>query len=272
MLARGIVKVLGIAVAVAVVVVSLAAAGARAVAAECAPACEAEQTCVDGVCMIPALPVPRSGPPPGYSPPGPETAPPPAVARSTARVPRASGFLALPFLGFHSYRGSGWQGFDAGVRLGAVLGARASEAFSLNGKIAVDLLNPDPTAFGISGITRDARAALVSVTPLVHLRPSPKVEIVVGPELGGGYFWESFELSSAAGPIAGNATTRGWLLGLQGGVFVAAGDTVSVGGLLSYSYFHATNACSTASGVETCDGSPSFDSPDILSLGLAILY
>src|SRR6188508_555493 len=111
-------------VIVGLLLAAAAGAGRRAQAQQdpepkpCDPACGADETCVDGVCMVPAQPAPQPAaaaagqvieaePPAVARPVGPSSGPGPAPLSEAA-----SGFVALPYLGLNSFHGDGTDDID----------------------------------------------------------------------------------------------------------------------------------------------------------------
>jgi hypothetical protein len=255
----------------------------------CEPACEAGATCVNGTCMVPAqqakpAPAPSQAPAapppqayapgypppqayaPGYPPPGyqypPPYAYPPRPMPAPARPPRV-GFLALPYAGIHSFSGSGTNGLDPGLRLGAILGGAVSEIFSVNGEATIDVMNPSS-----AGADASEDMATLAFSPLFHAR-SGSAEIVIGPKLG---------LWALSGHASNGITTvdvdeQGWTIGGNAGVFFPVGTgTASLGMLLSFANLQVSHFCATVTGYgEMCSSDVSGD-VNVLGMTFAALF
>jgi hypothetical protein len=278
--------------AVALVVVGMLAvirparADEPAAAAEetkaCEPACRLGEACVNGTCMVPAqsarpAPPPANTPgypPPGYPPPGypypppaygyppPGYAPPGYAPPAPPRPPRR-GFLALPYAGIHSFSGEGTSGLDPGLRLGAILGGNVSEAFSANGELTFDIVNPDEPAGGnVSEVMGH-----ITFSPLFHAYTA-SAEIVLGPKLGA---WAlTGHVSSPY--LTADFDQRGWTIGANAGVFFPlSGGSTSMGMLLSYANLQLTHSCVTISGYGEMCVEPAHG-VDVFGLTVAALF
>ena len=90
--------------------------------------------------------------------------------------PRKRGFLAMPFLGVHSYRNDAATNYDPGARFGTFLGGRINQTLSMNGQMTFDVSNRNDLAgANVSEIALD-----MGFSPLVHL-PVGELELVLGP-------------------------------------------------------------------------------------------
>lgn len=192
---------------------------------------------------------------PGYYPSAqPGTAARPGYFRPSSppapRVPGyARGFLAMPYLGLNVPVGTAGDHYDAGFRVGAILGGIVMPWLSLNGEIALDIMNPKnvPSEYDVSVVFFD-----VTFSPLAHFG-TDAVQFFVGPKLG--IFGFGTSASYAGATSTGSAS--GGVYGLNGGFAIPIGN-MAVGGLLSFTGRHATRSCSTPSGgSETCNDSPS---------------
>jgi hypothetical protein len=265
---------------------AVAGRDARAQAsADCAPACVPGETCVSGTCMVPSTRPPAS--PPASPPPAPvappvsvqvvdpETAtsvePPPPAATPTlpkgyaapAYIPTPSlpdrerhGALFLPYLGLHSLQDSDDQGFDAGLRVGALLGGYVNEIWSLNAGVELDIFNFNSRVTD-AGLDLSGEMLGLTFNPLVHLG-NVKAEFVAGPKLGGFLRWVH---AAGTGVVTGlpaqaDEMAEGWTIGGDMGVFVAASRSVLVGALMSLEVRDLLHACVTATGMaESCQSS-----------------
>jgi len=139
----------------------------------------------------------------------------------------------------HSLSGQGTSGTDPGLRLGAILGGRATEVVFAGGEITVDLFNFN-TNPGTS-----ASGAMVQMTfsPLFHTT-TPSSDIVVGPKLGA---W-ALSTHSSAGGVSGDVEEQGWTLGVNAGVFFPVGQgSAALGILASFANLQITRACQSIS-------------------------
>jgi hypothetical protein len=189
---------------------------------------------------------PAYQPPPGYAPP-PGYGPPPP--------PQRSGFLALPYIGVHTHTGNTGEGLDPGLTIGALLGGRLNQSFSLNGELRIDFLNVDNSDANIV-------QADVAFSPLFHAPVSPTAEFVVGPKIGG---------YGLAGDAAGvDYSESGLSAGFNAGMFFAVSPTTSLGGMLSFTIRDPSEVCQSAAGYEYCL-SGSFPSYKVLSFNFGAL-
>ena len=225
----------------------------------CEPPCAEGAVCLNGTCMVPAQPAtaapdpayppaypehpypypPPPGygyPPPGYAPPG---YPPPAYSPplTTPRTPRKSGFQPVVYAGMHSLSE---QGTDVGLRLGAILGGRATEFLSANGEITVDILNFDVP----SGVSASGAIFQMTLSPLFHAT-SASADIAIGPKLGA---WALSSHASGSG-FSADVEEQGWTLGANLGVFFSVGQgSTALGFLFSYANLQITRTYQSLSG------------------------
>ena len=278
----------------AVFVVAATAANAHAQApAACSPPCADGQTCIQGMCMIPAAPAPAPAPAPGgayppppngypppqngYPPPGyppPQGYPPPAAY--SAQVPsyppppppvqrRHRVFMFLPYIGFHSFLGNNAQGLDAGFHLGGMMGFRIGDFVSLNGELSLDVLNPNNTGAGNSYSETDFT---LTFSPMIHI-PAGNVELAFGPKLGlwGGVYNQSNAFADGDGSYSGVD------LGSNFGVFFQVGRHVWLGGILSFDSRSYSQNCFTPTGGSqgcTSTGLPPADKVGAMSFALML--
>jgi hypothetical protein len=245
--------------------------------AECVPTCGAGETCLDGVCMVPASKAPAATP--AAAPPPEPALPPPAAPMATvaappplplagarpAFVPPAasplpdrvrSGALILPFLGLHSFQDSNDTGLDAGLRAGLLLGTFVNNDWSMNVGTSFDLLNPNSQAANL-GLDVSGEMLDLTFSPLYHLG-NVKGEIVIGPKLGGWVEWvQASGTDLATGTSATvNGTAEGWTLGGNLGAFLAASPDVLVGVLMSLEVRDLLHSCASGTGIaEMCKSS-----------------
>ena len=187
-----------------VIGVAAVAAPARAAGEDvrpCEPPCAAGAICLNGTCMMPAQPatavrtsltrprIPSIRPiPPRQTATRHPLTPPPLT---TPRTPRSGGFQPVLYAGVHALSGAGTSGTDPGLRLGAILGGRATEVVSANGEITIDIFNFNTSPGG------SASGAMVQMTlsPLFHAATA-SADIVIGPKLGA---WALTSHASAGG-------------------------------------------------------------------------
>jgi hypothetical protein len=178
---------------------------------------------------------------------------------TTPRAPRSSGFQPVLYAGAHALRGDAIGATDPGLRLGAILGGRASEVVSANGEITVDILNFDGGASG----------SMVQMTfsPLFHATTA-SADVVVGPKLGA---W-ALSSQASAGGVSANVDQQGWTFGANAGVFLPVGQgSTALGMLLSIANLQVTRACQSVSGsADQCSGDVDGDF-NVFSLTLAAM-
>jgi hypothetical protein len=181
------------------------------------------------------------------------------------RKPRRRGFLALPYLGIHSFRGDSGNGLDSGLRLGTLLGGRVNEQFSLNGELTIDVINPSNVPTGVDFV---GAAVDIAFSPLIHISDGG-LEVVLGPKLG---FWSGAQQASMGG-VTAKARASGAMFGVNGGVFGPINDNVSIGVLLSFVVRTLGESCITEPGVaEVCDSDPSGDADKVLGVTGGMLF
>jgi hypothetical protein len=268
-----------------------AAPGAGAQTVDCMPACLAGETCVGGVCMVPApraseppevqapdaaTPAPDAAPPaPPVTAPPPAppvvVAPPPPVRRAPRPpVPEAimerqrGGLVVMPFVGMHSFQDEHDSFADPGLRAGAFVGRFINNSLSLNGAATFDLFNPN------DALTLDLHKQMIELTfsPLLHMG-SPRVEFIVGPKAG---VWNTWTQFSGGPPTAssGDGTTQGWTLGANVGLLGAVTPRALAGVILDFAVRDVIHACATAAGrPEACAWSG--DSQTLLGVSFAVL-
>ena len=171
----------------------------------------------------------------------------------------------MPYVGLHSYNGESWRDFDAGLRVGGLLGARLSELASLNGQLNLDFMNPNE----VMGVDINATIASVTIAPLLHMRAAPNVELVLGPKLGGFYY----SLDASTGSLRLDGSARGWVAGAQAGMFFAVNPSAFVGVLFSYTHLDSTHSCFRQTGTsEICTDDPDGDNPEVIGVTLSALF
>lgn len=215
-------------------------------------------------------------PPPGDShvspiPATPSSLPPPPLSQdidqstrttytlSNTRVKR--GFLALPFVGLHSYAHADASAYAPGLRVGSLFGGRVGDHWSLNGELMIDFSNvPD------ASVAFSERAYYFLFSPLYDVAAGP-VQLVFGPKLG------IFVLRTEdGGDVVRSTEVQGWSAGLNAGVFVPVFSRMSIGGLLSFDFAGANQGCLAALSPSNTCGSPAAHGAKILGLTGGILF
>jgi len=173
------------------------------------------------------------------------------------------GFLALPYLGIHSYQNSDMAAYSPGARFGTLLGGRVSRWLSLNGELTVDWSDiPNSSAAG--SFTEGSEFYFdLAFSPLVHLVRGP-IELVLGPKIG--FFHAETSTSGSSSGVSGESTSlSGITTGLNAGAFVPVGGLVELGGLLSIEARDAREYCVTPSGgAQTCTTNEVYGSSVVL--------
>jgi hypothetical protein len=234
----------------------------------CEPPCDVGAICLNGTCMMPAQPATEaadSAYPPAYAE-HPSLHPPPPAhppQLTTPRTPRSSGFQPVLYAGAHSLSGDGTSTTHPGLRLGAILGGRATEVVSANGEITVDVFNFDTSAGGSAA----GSMFQMTLSPLFHAATA-SADIVIGPKLG------AWALSSRAsvGGVSTSVEERGWTFGANAGVFFPVGQgSTALGLLFSVATLQVTRACrSISASAEQCSGAVDGDF-NIFSLTFAAM-
>jgi hypothetical protein len=240
------------------------------------PAPPADTTMVPPAAVAPA-------PPPVAAPPVAETtepaAPPPGHRKRRAQPQEAAeeaaearpaawrrGVLVMPFVGFQAVQGIAADDYDAGPRVGLLMGAHAAPAVSLNVELAMDFLNPKESPMAPRGSSISGRDLTIAFSPLFHASAGVG-EFVIGPKLG---FWSSSLESKTPGLDTQQASQTGWAYGLNMGAFAGVGDTAALGALLSYQMTYLSQTCARQGDLTDCDIHAS--APQILSFNLAGMF
>jgi hypothetical protein len=274
-------------------------AGARAQTPAC-PQCGPNERCVDGVCLPnpdvpPAVPTPPpvEAPPPAAATPEPaaqpeapaEARPAPARRRkahaeakaraseeeeddaSAAPVSWRKGIIIIPFGGLHAVEGIAASDYDAGLRVGALVGTHLAAPISLNVEIAVDFLSPNQSG----AVTRSQASGhdlTIAFSPLFH-GSAGIGEFVIGPKLG---YWSSGITSTNPGSDSTQLSQTGWVFGFNMGAFAGVSDAVALGAMFTYQMTFLSQECVRGSNVpiEGCSGSGF--APQILGFSVAALF
>jgi hypothetical protein len=270
-----------------------------ATAGLCSPACAPDQVCVSGQCMVPApspdsLAAPPPPPPPvapapsppvAAPPPAPETVetpPPPPVHRKPPR-PRPErrpvieeeesdepaawrrGVLVMPSFGFHAVEGLAADDYDAGARIGLLMGSHATPTVSLNVELAMDFLSPKQPTIPVSRTSLSGHDFTAAFSPLFHASNGIG-EFVVGPKLG---FWSSSITSEGPTVDTIQASQTGWIYGFNLGGFAGVTDSAALGVIVAYQMTYLSQSCTRDSVSENCD---THSAPQILSFNVAALF
>src|SRR5262249_39981198 len=137
------------------------------------------------------------------------------------------GFLALPYLGLHSYRNDSASGLDAGLRLGGLLGGGVNPMFSINWGITLGKSKPKNNS---SRGDFNQKVDAVTFSPLFHIAATERVDFVAGPKLG---FFSIDTTQSAGMGMTAMGTVSGTVAGLNAGVFFAVSGGSALGVLAS---------------------------------------
>jgi hypothetical protein len=148
------------------------------------------------------------------------------------------GFLALPFIGIHSYTQEEASAYMPGLRFGSLLGGRVSDRLSVNGELIVDFSNVRNASSSFS-----ETAYHVVFSPLLDFAAGP-LQLVVGPKLG--IFLLRGEQNDTG--VTFSSEKQGWSAGLNGGLFIPVSAHTSVGVLLSFDFAGANQGCLLAPG------------------------
>jgi hypothetical protein len=117
--------------------------------------------------------------------------------------------------------------------------------------------------------------AIFSVAPMIHLRPSESVEIVLGPRAGVWYNVYSVDRPPAQFVDGqGSGVTAGGLLGINAGLFIAVADGVSLGVIASVEGEWSIEGCDGFfyNGPHVCSSSGGSQVMKPLSLAVGALF
>jgi hypothetical protein len=240
-----------------------------------------------------AAPAPVPAPGEAVPPAGVEAAPPPARPapaptsrrrqRVTAPKPEAEedsevehrvptrtvaawrkGMLIMPYVGFHAIEGIAASDYDAGLRIGGLIGARLVQSVSLNMEIATNFLSPKSINTRTPPSGHDLTIAF---SPLFHGAMGGG-EFVVGPKLG---FWSSsISQDSTSTQAATQDSQTGWAFGFNMGAFGGITEDVALGGIVAYQMTFLSQSC-TRGGINQGCSSSGFP-PQILSFAVAAMF
>jgi hypothetical protein len=278
---------------------SLIGGGAWAQTRACPP-CGPTEHCVDGACLpnpdappaVPAAP-PIEAPPPAAATPEPaappeagvEAKPAPARRRKAHAEAKAretedeedavspaspswrKGMIVIPFGGLHAVEGIAANDYDAGLRLGFLLGTHLAVPISLNVEVAMDFLSPtQPGNTNRSQIS--GHDLTVAFSPLFH-GSAGIGELVIGPKLG---YWSSGITTSNPGFDATQFSQTGWAFGFNMGAFAGVSDAVALGAILTYQMTFLSQECVRGSQVPVQGCTGSGFAPQILGFSVGALF
>ncbi|HMF40535.1 MAG TPA: hypothetical protein VKQ32_07570 [Polyangia bacterium] len=171
-------------------------------------------------------------------------------------------FLALPFLGLHSYQNGGASAYHPGLRIGALLGGRVGDFVSLNGELSIDVSNvPDAPDYQ----ERDFDFAF---SPLFELAAGP-LEVALGPKVG--LFGIETQLPAPA--LMTSENVIGYLAGINAGLFWPITPRNALGLLASFDLkWIADPKCLTLAGQTQCTTVAGSARPKVFSLTAAALF
>ena len=207
---------------------------------------------------------PQAYPPAGYAAPAPAAppvyqpmyAPPPAPAHTDLRY----GGLAMLTLGVNSVVGSDSDYFSSGFSMGGIFGGHLSRDLSLNGEIAINILNPDTASSDSTFVLVD-----FAFSPFYHFGQG-NMEFMLGPKIGG------YGLAVTYDGSDDKYSESGLLYGFNAAVFFQLSQTMAIGGLLNYTGHHPTKACVTYDGAESCSSSNLGDDLDLFTVNGALRW
>jgi hypothetical protein len=166
----------------------------------------------------------------------------------------------MPYLGLNIPIGKSGDSAGPGFRIGTLLGGHVIPELSLNGEIALDVMNIKNVPNGVSDT-----AVMVDVvfSPLFHVQLD-QLEFVVGPRLGAAIMAES----ASSGSQSASASATGLGYGLNIGIAIPVGS-LAVGGMMTYTGRHFTEYCITPSGgSEQCGDVTGDDFKEVTLTGL----
>ena len=171
----------------------------------------------------------------------------------------------MPFIGVQIPVGSYGDAYDAGLKVGLLMGGHLSKVVSLNGELNFELLNANSRA-GDGTVTAFFVDALFS--PLFHFG-TPKIEGFVGPKLG--YF--GFSLSQSYESESASKSAHGLAYGLNAGLGFPVGN-IAIGGMFSYVRRHAFVACERDfdASSQTCSSNPGGGDAEAVAFSALVLF
>jgi hypothetical protein len=172
------------------------------------------------------------------------------------------GMLIIPYVGLHFVEGIAADDYDAGLRIGGLVGARVDRSVSLNVELATNFLSPK----GVDPRTQSSGHDLtIAFSPLFHGAIGGG-EVMIGPKLG---FWSS---STSPDGLGDQRSQDGWAFGFNLGAFAGVTDDVALGGMLAYQMTVLSQTCARGPGVMTEGCNSTEFPPQILSFAVAALF
>jgi hypothetical protein len=173
--------------------------------------------------------------------------------------------LIVPYVGFHAVEGIVADNYDAGLRIGGLIGSRIARSVSLNVELATNFLslkNETNARTAPSG-----HDLTIAFSPLFHGAMGGG-EFVIGPKLG---FWSSSISQDASSTQAAlQASQTGWAFGFNMGAFGGVTEDVALGGIVAYQMTFLSQSC-TRGGIDEGCTSSGFP-PQILSFAVAAMF
>jgi hypothetical protein len=193
--------------------------------------------------------------------------PAPAYSQPTYYAPRYSdlrhGVLVILYGGVNFPVGSRSDGYSAGFNMGGIVGGHLNHDISLNGELSLSMLNYDHA----SSFQSEYLGA-ITFSPLFHLGQR-NIEFAIGPKLG--FF--SYHFGYDDGYIWSSSSASGLAYGLNAVLLFQVAPTLSIGGLLSLTGHHATEACNVyPNGTEDCGNAANQPDMKLLTLNFAVRW
>ena len=168
----------------------------------------------------------------------------------------------MPFIGVQIPTGDFGDLFDAGLRLGTLLGGHVSQMLSLNGELNIDVLNPKGVP---SGMDVTAVAVDMFFSPLVHFG-TDAFEAFVGPRFG----FSGIMISAKSGSTTSDTSYTGIGYGVNAGFGIPLGS-MAVGAMFSYTGRSPTEGCTKRTGYsESCGDYKGDDLHSVAFSGLVL--
>jgi hypothetical protein len=187
---------------------------------------------------------------------------PAAVYASLPMPARKRRFLALPYVGLHSFQQKEATAYSPGLRIGGLFGVRLGDRLSLGGEVTFDRSN-------VSGPAGSPQTWFfrTSVSPLIHL-PAGSLEVALGPKLGIYTFTWRYNVAGAS------VETRdtGYSTGINAGAFTALSPQTSIGLLLSFDVMWSRPTCILDVGVHLQKCGDTTDVAKVLGLTGGVLF
>lgn len=185
-----------------------------------------------------------------------------SVARAAPELEWMSG------LGVGKATGEGADSVNRGLGLLFAGGLRLNRAISLQGQLNLDWPRTEEMSYVDAFWIFRAQ-----VVPALHLGDED-VDIAVGPSFGFLYMHTSRRLDGVQQRFEASLNVRGYTIGLQAWLMFTVGASLTLGPVLSYGRFWATNSCLATTGqFEQCDRDPSNDgSPGYWNISAALRF